>query len=109
MSIAYLDPGTLLHTTNAQLTLSGNIESDLQAGAVANYSLLWILLVATGAGFLLQVLAARLGVVTGSSYISWKTLLFIAASSSCTDGKKVCILLRYVTITTLLSRDTLFG
>ncbi|EPY75149.1 natural resistance-associated macrophage protein 2 [Camelus ferus] len=51
MSIAYLDPG--------------NIESDLQSGAVAGFKLLWILLLATIVGLLLQRLAARLGVVTG--------------------------------------------
>jgi natural resistance-associated macrophage protein len=51
MSIAYLDPG--------------NIESDLQAGAIGGFSLLWILLSATLMGLLLQLLAARLGVVTG--------------------------------------------
>jgi Mn2+/Fe2+ NRAMP family transporter len=80
MSIAYLDPG--------------NLESDLQAGAVAGYSLLWLLFWAhvTGksfsepplllrfifgvassshvannslAGLLFQVLSARLGTVTG--------------------------------------------
>ncbi|XP_019849504.1 PREDICTED: metal transporter nramp1 homolog isoform X1 [Amphimedon queenslandica] len=51
MSIAYLDPG--------------NIESDLQAGAAAQYKLLWVLLWSTVAGLLMQLLAARLGVVTG--------------------------------------------
>ena len=51
MSIAYLDPG--------------NIESDLQSGATAGYTLLWILMVSTILGFLLQRLAARLGVTTG--------------------------------------------
>ncbi|XP_032732663.1 natural resistance-associated macrophage protein 2 isoform X1 [Lontra canadensis] len=51
MSIAYLDPG--------------NIESDLQSGAVAGFKLLWVLMLATVVGLLLQRLAARLGVVTG--------------------------------------------
>nr|XP_022906167.1 protein Malvolio-like isoform X1 [Onthophagus taurus] len=51
MSIAYLDPG--------------NIESDLQSGTKAKYSLLWILLSATVLGLLMQRLAARLGVVSG--------------------------------------------
>jgi NRAMP (natural resistance-associated macrophage protein)-like metal ion transporter len=50
-SIAYLDPG--------------NLESDLQAGAYGGYQLAWILLVATSTGLILQILAARLGVVTG--------------------------------------------
>ena len=52
MSIAYLDPG--------------NIESDLQSGAQAGYRLLWLLMVSTVLGLLLQRLAARLGVVSGS-------------------------------------------
>ncbi|GFV13022.1 protein Malvolio [Trichonephila clavipes] len=51
MSIAYLDPG--------------NIESDLQSGAIASYHLLWVLMWATALGLLMQRLAARLGVVTG--------------------------------------------
>ena len=51
MSIAYLDPG--------------NIESDLQSGAKAGYTLLWILMTSTVLGFLLQRLALRLGVVSG--------------------------------------------
>ncbi|XP_068102166.1 natural resistance-associated macrophage protein 1 isoform X2 [Hyperolius riggenbachi] len=51
MSIAYLDPG--------------NIESDLQCGAIAGFKLLWVLLGATILGLLCQRLAVRLGVVTG--------------------------------------------
>ncbi|GFR75672.1 natural resistance-associated macrophage protein 2 [Elysia marginata] len=51
MSIAYLDPG--------------NIESDLQSGAAAEFKLLWVLLGSTVLGLLMQRLAARLGVVTG--------------------------------------------
>ena len=54
MSIAYIDPG--------------NIESDLQAGAFAGYKLIWMLWWATCAGYLLQLLASRLGVVTGASH-----------------------------------------
>ena len=53
MSIAYLDPG--------------NLEADLQSGAYTGYQLLWMLLWATMGGLLLQVLAARLGVVTGKN------------------------------------------
>lgn len=51
MSIAYLDPG--------------NIESDLQTGAIAKYKILWVLFWSTVMGLLLQLLAARLGSVTG--------------------------------------------
>jgi len=51
MSIAYLDPG--------------NIESDLQAGTVAEYDLLWVLMWATLLGLMMQRLSARLGTVTG--------------------------------------------
>ena len=51
MSIAYLDPG--------------NIESDLQSGAVAGFQLLWLLFVATIMGLLMQRMASRIGVVTG--------------------------------------------
>jgi len=51
MSLAYLDPG--------------NLESDLQSGAYTGYNLIWVLFLCTGAGLILQVLAARLGTVTG--------------------------------------------
>lgn len=51
MSIAFLDPG--------------NLEGDLQSGAIAGNSLLWLLLWATVMGLLIQLLAARLGVATG--------------------------------------------
>lgn len=51
MSIAYLDPG--------------NLESDLQAGAYTGYQLIWVLLWSTVLGLILQILAARLGIVTG--------------------------------------------
>ncbi|XP_059634152.1 metal transporter Nramp2 [Cornus florida] len=51
MSIAFLDPG--------------NLEGDLQAGAIAGYSLLWLLLWATSMGLLIQLLSARVGVATG--------------------------------------------
>ncbi|XP_021759474.1 metal transporter Nramp2-like [Chenopodium quinoa] len=52
MSIAFLDPG--------------NIEGDLQAGAIAGYSLLWLLLWSTIMGLLIQLLSARVGVATGN-------------------------------------------
>lgn len=51
MSIAFLDPG--------------NLEGDLQAGAIAGYSLMWLVMWATGVGLLVQLLSARLGVATG--------------------------------------------
>lgn len=74
MSIAFLDPG--------------NLEGDLQAGAVAGYSLLWLLFWATAMGLLVQLLAARLGVATGrhlaelcrDEYPAWaRILLWIMA------------------------------
>ncbi|ONM07417.1 Metal transporter Nramp6 [Zea mays] len=51
MSIAFVDPG--------------NIEGDLQAGATAGGTLLWVLVWATAMGLLVQLHAARLGVATG--------------------------------------------
>lgn len=50
MSIAYVDPG--------------NLESDLQTGFKAGYTLGWILLWSTVLGFTVQLLAMRMGVVT---------------------------------------------
>ncbi|KAK9670323.1 hypothetical protein RND81_13G193800 [Saponaria officinalis] len=69
MSIAFLDPG--------------NLEGDLQAGAIAGYSLLWLLFWATAMGLLIQLLSARLGVATGrhlaelcrDEYPTWARLL----------------------------------
>ncbi|QDZ22641.1 natural resistance-associated macrophage protein [Chloropicon primus] len=51
ITIAYVDPG--------------NFEVDMQAGAQFGSSLLWVLLIATGAGLLVQILCIRLAVTTG--------------------------------------------
>lgn len=51
MSMAYLDPG--------------NLEADLQQGAYCGYQILWVLFWSTVLGWVLQVMAATLGVVTG--------------------------------------------
>ncbi|KAJ4963100.1 hypothetical protein NE237_023039 [Protea cynaroides] len=69
MSIAFLDPG--------------NLEGDIQSGAIAGYSLLWLLMWATIMGLLIQLLSARLGVATGrdlaelcrEEYPLWATYL----------------------------------
>jgi len=63
MSLAYLDPG--------------NIEADLQSGAYTGYSLLWVLLLCHAVGFVFQVLAARLGVVTGYNLAELCRLEFV--------------------------------
>lgn len=52
-SIAYLDPG--------------NLESDLQSGATAGYTLIWVLFWSTVVGAVMQIMAARLGVITGKN------------------------------------------
>ncbi|EXC04828.1 Metal transporter Nramp2 [Morus notabilis] len=69
MSIAFLDPG--------------NLEGDLQSGAIAGYSLLWLLMWATIMGLLIQLLSARVGVATGrhlaelcrEEYPNWAKML----------------------------------
>ena len=43
----------------------GNFEVDMQAGAQFGTSLLWVLLVATLAGLLIQILCVRLAITTG--------------------------------------------
>jgi len=50
ISIAYIDPG--------------NFATDISAGAAFNYRMIWVLVFATTMGLFLQVLAARLGMVT---------------------------------------------
>ncbi|KAB0791911.1 hypothetical protein PPYR_03711 [Photinus pyralis] len=52
VSIGFLDPG--------------NITSDLESGGLVQYKLLWVLLVSTVFGLVMQRLSARLGVVTQS-------------------------------------------
>ncbi|XP_060199363.1 metal transporter Nramp2-like [Lycium barbarum] len=69
MSVAFLDPG--------------NLEGDLQAGAIAGYSLLWLLMWSTFMGLLIQLLSLRLGVATGrhlaeicrEEYPNWARIL----------------------------------
>mmetsp|Transcript_42797 Transcript_42797/g.81675 ORF Transcript_42797/g.81675 Transcript_42797/m.81675 type:complete len:583 (-) Transcript_42797:224-1972(-) len=51
MSVAFFDPG--------------NLESDLQMGSSTGYQLMWVLGWSTAVGLLFQLLAARIGVVTG--------------------------------------------
>jgi len=50
IAIAYIDPG--------------NFATDISAGAQFNYRMIWVLVFATTMGLFLQVLAARLGMVT---------------------------------------------
>lgn len=83
MSIAFLDPG--------------NLEGDLQAGAIAGYSLLWLLLWATAMGLLVQLLAARLGVATGrhlaelcrEEYPTWARMLLWAMAELALIGADI--------------------
>src|ERR1700678_40794 len=51
ISVGYMDPG--------------NWGTDLASGAQFKYSLLWVVAVASAMAIFLQVIAARLGVVTG--------------------------------------------
>jgi manganese transport protein len=51
VSVAYIDPG--------------NIATNLQAGAQYGYSLLWVAVIASLVATLLQMLSAKLGIVTG--------------------------------------------
>src|SRR5262245_46597195 len=51
VSVGYMDPG--------------NWGTDLAAGALFKYDLLWVVAVASGMAIFLQVLSSRLGVVTG--------------------------------------------
>jgi len=51
VSIGYMDPG--------------NWATDIEGGARFGYALIWVLLLSNGMAFLLQMLAARLGIVTG--------------------------------------------
>ncbi|XP_051140625.1 metal transporter Nramp3-like [Andrographis paniculata] len=83
MSIAFLDPG--------------NLEGDLQAGAIAGYSLLWLLLWATAMGLLVQLLSARLGVATGrhlaelcrEEYPNWARMLLWAMAEVALIGADI--------------------
>lgn len=52
-SIAYMDPG--------------NIATNVQAGSQFGYLLLWVVVLANAIGILFQIMAAKLGIVTGQS------------------------------------------
>src|SRR5262245_30699617 len=51
VSVGYMDPG--------------NWGTDLAAGAMYRYGLLWVVALASGMAIILQVCASRLGVITG--------------------------------------------
>jgi manganese transport protein len=53
VSVGYMDPG--------------NWGTDLQAGALYHYGLLWIVALASAMAIVLQILAARLGIVSGKN------------------------------------------
>src|ERR1051326_979256 len=53
VSIAYMDPG--------------NYGTDIQGGAGYNYTLLWVVWLASGMAMLLQYLSGKLGIATGLS------------------------------------------
>jgi NRAMP (natural resistance-associated macrophage protein)-like metal ion transporter len=50
VTIAYMDPG--------------NLASDIQSGSQFSYSLIWVILAASGLGLFLQILSMKLGVIT---------------------------------------------
>ena len=60
--LGYLGPGFLITIAYVD---PGNFEVDMQAGAQFGSSLLWVLLIATLAGLLVQILCVRLAVTTG--------------------------------------------
>lgn len=45
----------------------GNLDTDIQAGARFQYRLIWVLILASFLGLLVQTLATRLGVITGKN------------------------------------------
>jgi NRAMP (natural resistance-associated macrophage protein)-like metal ion transporter len=53
VSIAYMDPG--------------NLDADIQSGAMLAYELIWVIVVASAMGLALQTLSMRLGIVTGKN------------------------------------------
>lgn len=64
--LVFMGPGFLVSTSFVD---PGNFDTDIQAGAQFRYELVYVLVGATALGLLLQNLAARLGVVTGT--LSW--------------------------------------
>lgn len=60
--LAYIGPGVLVSIAFMD---PGMLESDLQGGALYRYEMLWVILVTTIGGLVIQYLASNLGVVTG--------------------------------------------
>ncbi|KAL9229803.1 hypothetical protein vseg_005232 [Gypsophila vaccaria] len=101
MSIGFLDPG--------------NLEGDLQAGAIAGYSLLWLLMWATAMGLLIQLLSARLGVATGrhlaelcrDEYPNWARLLLWVMAELALIGSDIQEVIGSAIAINILSRGVL--
>ena len=83
-----IGPGAIL---SLGYTDPGNIQSDMQTGTVVGFQLLWVLLISTIIGMILQCLAVRLSVVTGKhlsqicheEYKKWtRILLWIVVETS---------------------------
>mgnify|MGYP002383905552 CR=1 FL=1 len=62
----FMGPGFLVSTSFLD---PGNFDTDIQAGARFEYELIWVLISATMLGLMLQNLAAKLGVVTGLTFL----------------------------------------
>jgi manganese transport protein len=86
VSVGYMDPG--------------NWGTDLQAGAIYRYQLLWVVALSSVMAVVLQVLAARLGVVTGKdlaqacrdyypAWTRWPNWLFCEAAIAACDLAEV--------------------
>lgn len=60
--LAFLGPGLLVAIAYVD---PGNFTTDIQAGAQFQYQLVWMMLLSTIIGFILQLMSAKLGIVTG--------------------------------------------
>ncbi|WVZ22206.1 hypothetical protein V8G54_000750 [Vigna mungo] len=91
---------------------SGNLEGDLQAGAIAGYSLLWLLMWATAMGLLIQLLSARLGVATGKhlaelcreEYPAWARIVLWIMAELALIGSDIQEVIRSIIAIRILSR-----
>eukprot|EP01122_Echinamoeba_exundans_P001660 TRINITY_DN11675_c0_g1_i1.p1 TRINITY_DN11675_c0_g1~~TRINITY_DN11675_c0_g1_i1.p1 ORF type:complete len:523 (+),score=92.39 TRINITY_DN11675_c0_g1_i1:106-1674(+) len=60
--LAFLGPGLLVAIAYVD---PGNFTTDISAGAQFQYQLVWMMLLSTVIGFILQLMSAKLGIVTG--------------------------------------------
>jgi NRAMP (natural resistance-associated macrophage protein)-like metal ion transporter len=60
----FMGPAFLVSNANMD---PGNLDSDIQSGAMLGYELIWVIVLASTMGLVLQILSMKMGIITGKN------------------------------------------